>query len=101
MPAYTRLIEDSLAASLNDGKVFGLCPKGISVSSVKEKLSPSKIVSTAAAAFEVTECPLVNSGKGGVCIIGSHFSSMILLITVIGLMRFVLYFSSQQAIKAS
>ena len=41
------------------------------------------------------------SGKGGVCNNGYQSSSIYLLIKVSGLIRLLLYFSSQQLIKAS
>ena len=50
---------------------------------------------------ETTECPLVYSGKGGVCNCGFQFSSIYKLIYVSGRITLVLNFSSQQLIKLS
>src|SRR5581483_8871470 len=47
------------------------------------------------------ECPLVYSGKGGVCKKGFQLGSMYLLITVSGRTTLNVYLASQQAIKAS
>ena len=66
MPPYTLLVDDSNAAALKELNVLALLPNGISVLSVNKKLSPNKAVSTVAAALDVTEWPLVNSGNGGV-----------------------------------
>src|ERR1700733_3779363 len=49
----------------------------------------------------MTLCPLVYSGKGGVCNNGRQLSSIYRLIYVSGLITLLLYFSSQQLIKAS
>src|SRR5690606_41148450 len=76
-------------------------PKGTSVSSSYAKLSPNISVRAMAAAPEITECPLVYSGNGGVWSIGIQFSSIYWFMTVSGLIRLLRYFSSQQLIKAS
>src|SRR5687767_15063219 len=101
MPPYKRLIAASSAAWRKEAKLRFPAPYSTSVVSVKAKLSPYKRVSETAAALDITLCPLVYSGKGGVCRRGSHLGSMMSLITVWGRITRLRYFSSQQEIKAS
>jgi hypothetical protein len=56
----------SSAAAWKEGNLLAGIPKNTSVESIKEKFSPNKWVSRAAAEDETTLCPLVCSGKGGV-----------------------------------
>src|SRR6187401_2544356 len=101
MPPYKRLIRASAAALLKEVKFLAGKPIYVSVVSVKEKSSPRKNVSTSAEAVEITLCPLLYSGNGGVCKSGFHFSSIYPLTAVSGRIRLLRYFSSQQLIKAS
>ena len=58
----------SFAAAIKDLKWRTGNPYKVSVSSSKEKLSPKRAVSVSAAAVEITLCPLVYSGKGGILV---------------------------------
>ena len=89
------------AASLNDLKDSTPCPCLCSVESVKAMLSPCTNVSVSAEAAEMVLCPLVYSGKGGVCKNGCHLGSISELMTVSGRTFLVRYFSSQHPIKPS
>src|SRR5690606_6668512 len=71
-------------------------PKTTSVESTKCTSSPKSRVSTSEAAVDITLCPEVYSGKGGVCNRGIQSSSMYKLIYVSGLINALRYFSSQQ-----
>ena len=73
-----------------------LLEDAITIDFVNADLGPG-----ARAAVEITLCPLVYSGKGGVCSMGIQLSSMNRLMTVSGRMRLLRYFSSQLEIKAS
>jgi pilus assembly protein CpaF len=66
-----------------------------------ENVTDRFVVPTVAAAVEMTLCPLVYSGNGGVCSSGSHASSMWALISVSGRARLLRYFSSQLLMKPS
>ena len=59
------------------------------------------LVSTSAAAVEMTLCPLGYSGNGGVCSSGRHSSSTHWLIIVSGRITPERNFSSHAAMKAS
>ena len=72
IPPYTLLIVASFAAALKEEKDRTGSPYFTSESSSKAKLSPKMDAKTIDAAPETTECPLVYSGKGGVCKIGFH-----------------------------
>ena len=76
MPPYMRLIAASELASRNELKSRGFKPNSSSTLSWYAKLSPKMEVSAVAAALEITLCPLVYSGKGGVCKAGSQSSSI-------------------------
>jgi len=84
MPPYKRLMAASSLACLKEVKVRLGKPYFTSTSSIKEKLSPNKLLSIIAAAVEITLWPLVYSGKGGVCKMGVQLASMCSLITVSG-----------------
>src|ERR1044072_3965720 len=101
MPPYSRETAASAAACLNEVKVRAGISNISSVLSVYVNLSPNKYVSTSDTAVDTTLCPLVYSGKGGVCNKGCHLMLIYRLIYVSGLMRFERNFSSQQLINAS
>src|SRR6218665_3257904 len=100
MPPYKRERAASSAASRKKLKVRGGSPKYSSDVSVNLNLSPKKELKTSAAAADTTLCPLVYSGNGGVCNKGVHSALTCLFIAVCGRIRSLLYFSSQQLIKA-
>ena len=90
-----------LGVCLKDSNFLIGKPNSISVVSTNPKFSPKIAVRTSDEAPETTECPLVYSGKGGVCKIGFQSLSNTLLINVSGRIKLLLYFSSQQLINAS
>src|SRR5919199_3876887 len=101
MPPYSREIAASSAACRNEVNVRSGSSKITSVVSVNEKLAPIRYVNTSATAVDITLCPLVYSGNGGVCSNGCQRGLMYRLITVSGRIRLVRYFSSQQLMNAS
>src|SRR5215213_689004 len=101
MPPYIRLIAASSAAAINEGKLRAVKPNSNSVESVNAKLSPNSFVSVTAEALDITLCPLVYSGNGGVCNKGIQSSSMYWLIKLSGRITRLLYFSSQQLMNPS
>src|SRR5947209_539424 len=101
MPPYTRLIEASAAAWLNDWKFLFMPMYWRSLVSRKEKLSPNIRVRTVAAEAEIPLCPLGCSGNGGVCNNGCQLGSIDSLMTVMGRMCWYSYLVFQQQIIAS
>src|SRR5690242_2058646 len=101
MPPYIRLMAASSLAFVKDVNFRAVSPNSISVESEKLKLSPKRLVKATADALDITLCPLVYSGKGGVCNNGTQFSSMYWLMYVSGLIKRLRYFSSQQEMKPS
>ena len=63
----------SLQASVNEVKCFTGNPNSTSVSSSNDMCSPKILLSIVAAAVDITLCPLVYSGNGGVCNKGRQF----------------------------
>src|SRR5687768_2376905 len=101
MPPYNLLTAASSAACINDLKLRAGKPNSTSVESRKAKFSPNNFVNVIAEAVDITLCPLVYSGNGGVCRSGIQSSSMCSLMKVSGLTSFERYFSSQQLMNPS
>jgi hypothetical protein len=66
MPPYRRLIPASSAAALIDAKFLARLRYLTSTVSLKENSLPKIAIEVVAAAADITLCPLVYSGKGGV-----------------------------------